>query len=182
MTALSFISGFIGLCSAVSAGAVTEISVAGYSRQAIAFSNPANGASVNVGGFDFGLPGVQGTAGRAIWSAPIGGALLAVLPHASTRLPQGGSADRGDAGYITLIISALATFPDGTAFTGTFSAGATLGLVYDRDEIVGWSSTAPNPASGVTVLPRGGQFLAVRASPLTAGVALAVSRGLLQAA
>ena len=178
---MDFITGFLGLCSAVGTGTATEIGgVAGYARQPIAFSMPKNGVSVSSVGFDFGLVGTQSNVvGRAIYDAPSAGNLLAVLPHASPRLPQGGSIDRGEQGTITLILTALASYPDGSAYSGSFSPGASLGIVFDKDEIVGWSSTAPNAVSGVTVLPRGGQFLAVKASALSAGAALTVTRGLL---
>ena len=177
---MDFVSGFLALCSSVGAGTATEISAAGYARQGIGFSMPRNGVCVNGNSFDFGaVEPSANIAGRGVYDAPTGGNLLLVLPHAAPRLPQGGSVDRGEAGYITLILNALASYPSGDAFSGTFSAGGLLGMCYDGDEIVGWSSTAPNAVSGVTVLPRGGQFLAVKASALSAGAALTVTRGLL---
>jgi hypothetical protein len=177
---MNFVSGFLALCSVVGPGTATEIAGSGYARQAISFSNAVNGVSVSSRGYDFGNVGVESNVvGRAIFDAPLGGNLLAVLPHAAPRPPQGGSIDRGEAGYLTLIVTALAAYPDGGAFSGNFAAGATLGVAYDGDEVIGWASTMPNPASGVTILPRGGQFLRVRASILTGGVALAVASGVL---
>jgi hypothetical protein len=179
-----FVSGFLGLCSAAGAGAATEIAAAGYNRQPVQFSTPQAGVSVNVRPWTFGpVAGITSTAGRAIFDAPVGGNLLLVLPHAAPRLPMApGALDLGDDGDISLNIAALADYGDGSAFNGGFGAAAVLGICYDVAEIIGLNTTQPNPVDGVTVLPQRGQFLLVQASPLTAGVGLVVSRGLLQAA
>jgi len=176
---MDFISGFLGLCSAVGVGTATEIAAPGYSRQAIRFSDAVSGAAVNSNGYDFGNVEVAPVAGRAIYDAPTGGNLLLVLPHQQPRPPQGGSIDRGEAGYLTIIFSALASYPTSSAFSGSFAPGSSLGSCYDLSEIIGLTSTQPNIVAGVTVLARGGQFLQVFASTLSAGVTLTVSRGLL---
>jgi hypothetical protein len=174
---MNFVAGFLGLCSAVGVGTATEIVASGYARQAISFGNAVSGVSVSTRGYDFGMVAGVPIVGRAIFNAPTGGNLLLVLPHAAPRLPQGGSIDRGAAGYISLIVTSLAAYPDGSAFSGAFAAGASLGLCYDMDEVIGLASTLPNTVAGVTSFPRGGQFLQVRASTLTAGVALTVTGG-----
>jgi len=178
-----FISGFLALCSATGTGTCTEFPSGGYARQPIAFGTPKGGLTVNSTPFSFGYPGLpEQVAGRAIYDASTGGNLLLVLPFAAPRpLPGGGPVDAGDVGYIRLLFSAMAAFPDADAFTGTLAAGAISGQCYDSGDIVGTFSTAPNAASGVTLYPIGGQQLAVRASSLSTGVALTINRGTLQA-
>lgn len=180
---MNFISGFLGLCTVVGAGTASEVSASGYARQPIAFAMPVSGVSVNVRPWDFGLVNESPPiVGRAVYDAPTGGNLLLVLPHAAARAPSGGSTDRGDGGDITLNITAFASYPDGGAFNGNFAAGASLGICYDKAEIVGWASTQPNAVSGVTVLSRGGLYLQVQASTLTTGAGLTITRGMAVAA
>lgn len=181
---MPLVSGFLGLLTAIDGAAVTEVAVPGYARQPVSFSTPRAGASVSETAYDFGPLQVQPVVGRALFTTPGAGAFscLLIMPHARPRPPAGPSADRGEAGYLHLVLSALAAFPDGQAYSGSFAAGASLGWCYDRDEEIGWSSTAPNIVSGITVFPRNGMFLQVSASPLTAGATLTIASGVLSVA
>ena len=169
-----FIDGYLALCGTVGTGTATEVTgVPGYVRQPISFGEPTNGVTVNANAYSFGM-GTRWTnngialyptpAGRAIFDAPSGGNLLLVLPFASTsgRLPW----DMGDAAHIQLQLSALAGFPRGASFTGRIAAGAAAGGCSDRFDIV-------NP---------GNISQYVNTAVMTAGVALSIKRGILQAA
>ena len=136
---------------------------------------PKNGLSVSARPYTFGSPGLSGPiAGRAIYDAPSGGNLLLVLPHATPRaIPGAGPADAGGAGYLSLVITAMQSYPDGTAYSGSISAGAVIGTCYDENEVLGRGSTV-----------QGGSYVpaAINSSPLSAGVGLIINRGVLQAA
>jgi len=165
-----FVDGYLALCSAVGAGAATEITAPGYARQPISFSTPRNGISVNAEPWSFGysLPGPY--AGRALYDAPTGGNLLLVLPFAEPRpQPQGGPCDAGDVGSIRVSFAALAGFQNGAAFKGTVAAGALAGTCWDDADVIG------------PVVQGGGYAVQQRTSPLSAGVALTINRGILEA-
>lgn len=167
-----FISGFLALCSAVGTGTCTEVGGGDYARQAIAFGTPRNGLSLSVTPYSFGYPAMTGpVAGRAIFDAPTGGNLLLVLPHATPR-PIAGPIDTADAGFISLFFTAMQNYPDGSAFSGAFTAGSTVGSCYDELEVL---------ARGAKVAGGGYVPAAINSSPMTAGVALTVKRGLLSA-
>ncbi len=181
---MTFISGFLALCTTAGGGAATEVSGSGYARQAVSFSNPASGVSKLAQPFTFGDPAINGPlAGHALYDAPTDGNLLLVMPFpASQPIPFAGPVDAGDVGSITLVLTALATFPSAEAFSGTFGAAAVLGAVYDAAGVIGTFNSSNGFDSSVTLLPQpGGQQLAVHAGQLTAGVALTIASGRLRA-
>ena len=169
-----FIDGFLALCSTVGTGVCTEPTVAGYSRQPISFSASIKGVAVSSVPFTF-RPTTTASgsfAGRAIYDAPTGGNLLLVLPFPSARTPSGRATDAGDVGYVRLLFDALATYPTGDAFSGTFALGATVGQWYDDLSLnVPWM-----------VQVSGGRYVpSANTMPITAGVALTITRGVLRA-
>jgi len=176
-----FIDAFLGLASAVSVGAATEITTPGYARQAISFRAAVNGVSRNAAGWSFGTFGAPAVAGRVIYDAPIGGNILFVLPHFNSRAPSTPN-DAGDAGDIVLNIAALQAYPTADAFTGLLAPSVIVGLTYDVAEIVGTYSTAAATAGLTVVQLPGPVFQFVQASPLSTGpLQLAIDRGVLQA-
>jgi hypothetical protein len=180
-----FIDGYLGLLTAISGTTVTECSQAGYARQPIAFGDPVDGIAFSAIPFTFGM-GLKGTGavGRGIYDAPTGGNLLLILPYptplASGRLPW----DAGEAGHLRLFFTALASTHRGGAFTGRIAAAAMAGLCSDAYDVVN-----PVDVSGRTPGLQPGQFDPLTANPrplintatMTAGVALSVARGVLQA-
>lgn len=170
---MAFINGFLALCSAVGTGTATEMTAPGYARQPISFASPKKGVSVSSRPYSFGTPGLGAAmAGRAIYDAPTGGNLIAVMPFASPRpVPQGGPTDAGDAGWLTLVFTALAAYPDGDAYSGTVAAGAVIGICYDEAAVISRNAVAS---------PSGYQ-LQVNSAPLSAGVGLTITRGTLRA-
>ena len=179
----NFISGFLGLCSAYSPGACTEVAAAGYARQPISFGSPRFGLCVNSRpfGFQAGL-GIAQVAARAVYDAPTGGNLLVVMPHATPRGVGRGQTDGGDVGYITLLFNALVNFPDGEAYSASIASGATVGQCYDALEVIGTTSAPPATQAGMTTYPLAGNlFLSTLASSVTSGAALVMRRGVLQA-
>lgn len=171
---MAFVDGFLALCSAVGTGTCVEMAGPGYSRQPISFSTPKSGLSVSTKPFNFGFANVTGPiAGRAIYDAPTGGNLLLVLPHATSRpIPGGGPVDAGADNFISLIFTALQSLADGAVYSGSIAAGAVAGSCYDQADVLGSSSTV----LGGNLVPA-----AINTSPLSAGVQLALNRGLLTA-
>ena len=169
-----FVSGFLALASACSPGACIEQVGGVYARQPISFSEPVRGRSVSTVPYTFGNPAISGPiAGRAIFDAPVGGNLLLVMPRATPPY-VGGPVDEGEAGFLSLIFTALQAYPDAAAFSGSFAAGAVLGTCYDQNEVLG--------PSGMVVGVSGNYGpAAIASSPMTAGVALTIRRGLLAA-
>ena len=177
---MSFVDGFLSLCSAAGSGAVTEM---GLSRQPISFAltearHPltlAAGIARSTRPVQFPAAGITGpAAGFGLFDSPTGGDLLLALPLYAPRPPSGGGwAYQADVGDLWLSIAALASNPLPESFSGTFAAGATLGSFFDTPEIVG-------PQSIVS----GGSYIAagLQAMPATSGVALAIFRGTLAAA
>jgi len=169
-----FIDGFLALCPTVGTGVCTEPTVAGYSRQPISFSASIKGTALSAGPFTFGpVVTSSGTfAGRAIYDAPSAGNLLVVLPFPSARPPSARLSDAGDVGAIRLMFDALATYPNGDAFSGTFALGASVGQWYDDLSLnVPWM-----------VQVSGGRYVpSANTMPITAGVALTITRGILRA-
>ncbi|MBV8094353.1 MAG: hypothetical protein JOY71_18925 [Acetobacteraceae bacterium] len=167
---MAFISAYLALCSAVGTGTATEVSTTGYSRQPISFAVPRNGVCTNARPWNFGFPKPGPLAGRAIYDQPAGGNLLLVMPFFTARpTPGGGPVDAGDVGDIVINLTALQGFAEGEAFSGSLAAGAVVGTVYDRQDIVG------------PVVSGGGYQLVTNSSQLSTGVALAVNRGILAA-
>jgi hypothetical protein len=153
-----FIDGYLALATAVSAGAATEFSGGGYARQPIAFG--------------------------AVYDAPTGGNLLLVLPYptpiASGRLPW----DAGEAGHLRLFFTALGSIHRGASYTGRITSGAMAGLCSDAYDVVN-----PVDVSGRTSGAgpfndplMGNPRPLINTATMTAGVALSVARGVLQAA
>ncbi len=169
-----FVSGFLALCSAVGPGTATEMSVPGYNRQAIRFNTALFGRAVSANPYTFGYLTLDALAGRAIYDAPTGGNLLLVLPLAAPR-PRylQGLADANEAGALHMQLDALAAFPDGDAYSGTFAAGALMGRAWDDAAIISRGVVDPATGSYVTTASD---------APLSAGVALIVNRGVLMAA
>ncbi len=166
-----FIDAYLGLVTAVGTGTCTEVSIPGYSRQAICFSAPRAGVSVTARSWNFGFARPGQLAGRALYDAPTGGNLLLTLPFSAARpVPGGGPVDQGDVGDIVLTFTALQPFADGSVYSGTFAAAAVIGSVYDRQDIV-----------GSVVGGGGGYQLVTNSSPLSTGVALVANRGVLAA-
>ena len=132
-----FISGFLAQCTAVASGSCTEQTATGYARQPIAFGNIANvvansSATASVAQavpYSF-AQGVSGSiAGHAIYDAPSGGNLLAVLPYAgSYTIPSYG--DRGDVGSLSFTVPAANGYPPNGLNT-TYQAGGTIGATPD---------------------------------------------------
>ena len=189
-----FIDGYLALCSAVGAGTATEITGANYRRQPIAFTLPRFGVAMNADAYTFGdTAAAVGTllAGRAIYDAPTGGNLLLVLPFHTSR-PAGwcGASDANEGTALRLLFDGLYTLKSGAAFSGTFAAGATLGSCYDTRDIGGaysriepsrWDGAGIDPGSAVPFPQDGGYRYEIHAGAMTAGVALVVNRGVLQA-
>lgn len=120
--------------------------------------------------YSFGNPALSGPiAGRAVFDAPIGGNLLLVMPRATPPTP-GGALDSGEAGFLSLTFTALQAYPDASAFSGSFAAGAVLGTCYDELEVLG---------GGGRVVGGNYASAAISSSPMMAGVALAIRRGFL---
>lgn len=111
-----------------------------------------------------------------------GGYLLLALPPGRSAIACRWQRGLRRSGRYTLIANALAAYPDGSAFSGSIAGGTALRLIYGGEKTIGWSLMPPNPVAGAPGLSRSSRLLQVRASPLTAGVALTLSRGLLQAA
>jgi hypothetical protein len=180
-----FIDGYLALATAVSAGAITEFSGGGYARQPIAFGDPVDGVTFSAVPYTFGQAVRLGTvAGRAIYDAPTGGNLLLVLPYptpiATGRLPW----DAGDAGHLRLFFTALGSIHRGASYTGRLAAAAMAGLCSDAYDVVN-----PVDVSGRTAgaSPFYDPLMAnprplINTATMTAGVALSVARGVLQAA
>ncbi|MBV9859878.1 MAG: hypothetical protein JO038_07240 [Alphaproteobacteria bacterium] len=151
---MSFISGFLGLCSAVALGTATEVMTPGYSRQPISFDAPrltgldeglpagSMVVSRNSRAWSFGALGAGPLAGRAIYDAPTGGQLLLVLPYGSgpRPAPMNGPVDSGQPGDISLIFSGVQPLGDAAeAWSGTYPAGAVIGTCFDTNDIAGRS-------------------------------------------
>lgn len=177
-----FVAGFLALVSAINGAAVTECTSLGYARQPINFGNPKFGVCVNAQPWSFGAAPSGTFAGRAIFDAPTGGNLLMILPFSSARPISGSPGDGGDVGAIALNLSLLSSYADGSAYSAEWLADFAPGITYDTQDTIGITSTAPTPAAGITVLPQGGMFLSVRASPITLGTNLIIARGQAQAA
>ena len=180
-----FIDGYLALATAVSPGAITEFLGGSYARQPIAFGDAVDGVAFSAVPYTFGQAVRLGTvAGRALYDAPTGGNLLLVLPlptpTASGRLPW----DAGEAGHLRLFFTALGSIHRGGSYTGRVAAGAMAGLCSDAYDVVN-----PSDLSGRT--PGAGPFNdplmstprpLINTATMTAGVALSVDRGVLQAA
>lgn len=168
-----FIDGYLALATAVSAGGATEFSGSGYARQPIAFGDPVDGVAFSAVPYSFGMALRAFPAGRAIYDAPTGGNLLLVLPFptptATGRLPW----DAGEAGHLRLFFTALQQSHRGAAYTGRIAAGGMAGLCSDAYDLVNPVDLSQDPAN-----PRP----LIRTATMTAGVALSINRGVLQAA
>jgi hypothetical protein len=181
---MSFVDGWVGLCSLTGPGAVTELAAAGYARQPVSFSLVApawsgEGASRalmpratnSTFGFPYALANnATAPAGRAVWDAPVGGNLLLILPYgggARTRPVE--LCEAGD-----LVLEGLAFV---STYSGQVASGATLGACYDKADIIG----PRTPAVGEVQGP-GGFVVVKNTGIITAGVALALNRGVLQSA
>jgi hypothetical protein len=169
-----FINGFLALGTSPSAGAFTEASnsggTTGYARQQIAFGKAVNGVCRNAIPWTFGQSPRSFTC-RAIFDAPTGGNLLMVMPFptplAAGRLPW----DFGDVGGLRLVFSALATYPDGDAFTGNLAAATAIGTCNDSYDVVNQVGN---------VVPTSGTYAPViNTAVLYSGVALTITRGVL---
>ena len=174
---MAFVDGFLGLATAISGGSVTEASGAGYQRQQIAFSIPKAGMSGSSKPYTFGPAfgsGVSGQlVGRAVYDSPSGGNLLLIMPFPSTRpLPASGPLDMGDDGFLSLTFTAMQSFPDGSAYSGSWTAGSAIGTCYDRAGVLGPSG-----------MVQGGGYVpaSIASTTLTCGANLVIVRGVLQA-
>ena len=180
---MAFINGFLAIVSTFGPSGPVELALPGYNRAPIAFGTPANGTCVNTTPFSFGTLGAsspQGNqaapiAGLAVFDSPgtgTGNALL-LMPYAAPR-PLAGSGPSlvTDVGEMRLYFAAMASFPDGAAFTGNLAAGV-VGSWFDELAIVNRHSI--DPATGRVTI-------AATMSPLSAAVALKAVRGILSAA
>lgn len=168
-----FIDGYLCLCSAVGAGTATELTAAGYARQPIAFGEPVDGVTVSTLPYSFGMGLRAGPLGRAIYDAPTGGNLLLVLPHPTPYAPGRLPWDAGELGHLRLFFTALQSTHRGGAYTGRIAAGAMAGMCSDAYDVV-----TMNDIGQVS-----GQYRPqINTGTMTAGVALSVNRGVLQAA
>lgn len=169
-----FIDGFLALCPTVGVGACTEPTATNYYRQPISFARSINGVSVSSIPFNFGqaVSSAGPFAGRAVFDAPAGGNLLLVLPFPAPRTLGGRIPDAGDVGTIRLLFDALAAYPNGDAYSGSFAASAAVGQTYDELALrVPW-----------TIQVDGGHYVPnANLTPITAGVALTITRGILRA-
>ncbi len=170
-----FIDGFLGLATSVTPQGITEWagSTPPYARQPVSFGEPVNGICYSASPYTFGQGSRGGVMGRALYDAPAGGNLLLFWPFPTPLAPDRLGWDSGDQGYLRLAFSALAGYPRGAAFTGRFAAGAVVGSASDRNDVVSVADTSVDPANP---RPR------INVSPLYAGVALSIARGVLQAA
>jgi hypothetical protein len=169
-----FINAFLALGTSPSAGAFTEASnsggTTGYVRQPIAFGKAVNGVCRNAIPWTFGQ-GPRGFTCRAIYDAPTGGNLMLLMPFptplAIGRLPW----DFGDVGALRLVFSALATYPDSDAYSGTLAAASVIGTCNDSYDVVNQLGNVV-PVSG-TYAP------VINTAVLYSGVALTITRGVL---
>ncbi len=180
-----FIDGYLALATAVGPGTATECALPGYARQPIAFSDPVDGIAFNANPFTFGMALRAGAVGRAIYDAPTGGNLLLVLPFptpiATGRLPW----DSGEAGFLRLFFTALQQVHRGASYTGRIAAGAMAGLCSDSADVVSPSDTSgrtPGLAPGAYDPLMGNPRPLINTATMTAGVALSLNRGVLEAA
>ena len=168
-----FIDGYLALATAATAGAITECALSGYARQPISFSEPVDGIAFSSTPYSFGMAIRAGAVGRAIHDAPSGGNLLLVMPFptplAGARLPW----DSGEAGHLRLLFSALQQSHRGAAFTGRIAAGAAAGLCSDAYDVANGNDLSQS---------QGNPRPLINTAAMTAGVALSISRGVLQAA
>ena len=129
----TMLDGYAALCTAVAAGTCSELASAGYARQPVSFSDAVLGASVNATPLSFGAGGVGPIAGRAVYDAPAGGNLIAVIPLATplVQTPQ----NLADVGSIRLTIAALSAFQNSKLYSGTVAPGAALGATPDGSTV-----------------------------------------------
>ncbi len=123
-----FADGWLSDCSAVSAGSCTEVAPAGYARQPIFFLTPTN-SGILTNGQPFYFPQTTAglsIAGRALYDAPTGGHLLAVIPWTVAQT-AGSTGDRGDVGAFSISLTGYTTNYVGDAIVANYASGATLG-------------------------------------------------------
>lgn len=95
------------------------------------------------------------------------------MPHASPRpIPGAGPIDAGDAGFLSIQLTALTGYADASAFSGSIAAGSVCGTAWDALDVLGPSSTT----QGGNLVPS-----AINSSPLSSGVQLVINRGVLAA-
>ena len=182
-----FVDGFIAPCSAIGASTVTEISTGGRQRvgfnllpsylagvgSARAVTNRA--ANATSFGFPFGTFTYSTmVVGFAVFDAVSGGNLLLIIPFGSGTRPAAALSAFGPWQPGDLVLEGVAFDP---AYSGAIAAGATAGSCYDRSDIVGPRTPEPGEAQGPD-----GYVMLINRGTLTASVALAVNRGVLQAA
>jgi len=162
---MSFLGGFLGLCSSVSTGSATEVTgITGYARCPISFEAPhptradeglPAGSTVvarNIRGWGFasGLAAGQ-VVGRALWDHPTQGAgsLLLVLPFGNSARPfgSGGRYDRGEPGDLTLIFTDVQAIGDGEVWSTKYAAGSVIGTCFDSADIISRAAQV-NPQNG----------------------------------
>ncbi len=166
-----FISGYLGLVSAIGTGTVTELTTAGYARQPIQFSIPKAGVCVNSVPYNFGRsvrPGV----GRAIWDAPSGGNLLLLLPLTSPAPAARPNWDQQDVGGLRLVFTALTSYLDGTSFNAALASPSQIcGTCNDSFDII---------SRGAVVNPQNGFYVdQINTAQMTAGAYLQAYGGVL---
>lgn len=160
------------MCSATAIRGCTELTAPGYSRQPIQFNNAVAGVCFSANAYSFGST-VRGAVGRAIYDAPSGGNLLLVMPFAMPTAPARLPWDSGAQGHLRLFLTALQPYLSGRAYTGRLSAGAVIGAASDLHDLVNAADLSQDPANPPPL---------INLAPLSAGVALSINRGVLQAA
>ena len=167
-----FIDGYLALATAVGAGSITECALTGYARQPISFGEPQDGIAFSANPYTFGQAVRSGAVGRAIFDAPSAGNLLLVMPFptpiARDRLPW----DSGETSHIRLFFTALQQSHRGAAYTGRIAAAAMAGLCSDANDIISRNDITQSLGN-----PRP----LINTAMMTAGVALSINRGVLQA-
>jgi hypothetical protein len=128
--------GYLAECSAVTATTCTEPTATGYTRQPISFNGIGGGTVVSASPYTF-PPVATATislAGRAIFDAPAGGNLLAVVPLASAATtPSYG--DRAEAGAIRFTIPGYAGAINADTISALWPAGTTIGTTPDGSAV-----------------------------------------------
>jgi hypothetical protein len=168
--------GYLADCSAITATSCTELSSAGYARQPISFGDAVKGVSRNTVPYSFGSTGSGSIVGRALFDAPTGGNLVAVIPLATAITAP--PVDQADSGTITLNVAALAAYQVGRSYSGTIAAGATIGTSGDGSTVTAGIKDAIRQGYLTAALPN---FDASYLGPVTQTTGFAITSLTIQA-
>ena len=128
--------GWLGDCVAVTATSCTEVTTAGYARQAVSMSGLSGGVVVNTNSITFPQVGTGNAvlAGRAVYDAPTGGNLVLVLPVATAySVPTIG--DRLDTGAVKFTIAGYTGTVSADVISAAWQAGTAIGTTTDGSSV-----------------------------------------------